>query len=166
MTNSTSIVEVDTQSDSHSLERHEDSIIRRAITILEQRLFDRDPALGSPAAVKPYLRLKLTAEEDEVFAVLFLDAGHRILAFEVIFHGTIDQACVYPRPVIKRVLFHNAAAVILAHNNPSGRCQPSEADHTLTRRLNAALALMDVRVLDHIIVGQGEPFSFAEAGLL
>ena len=103
-------------------------------------------------------------EPHELFACLFLDAKHRALAFEVLFHGTIDGASVYPRQVVKRALAQNAAAVILTHNHPSGVAEPSQADRQLTRRLTDALALIDVRVLDHFIVGDGEPLSMAEHG--
>ncbi|MCY1425563.1 hypothetical protein D9M71_413530 [compost metagenome] len=99
-----------------------------------------------------------------MFACLFLDTRHRVLAFEVLFHGSIDGASVYPRQVVKRALAHNAAALILTHNHPSGVAEPSQADRLLTQRLKDALALVDVRVLDHFIVGDGEPLSMAERG--
>jgi DNA repair protein RadC len=101
-----------------------------------------------------------------VFAVLFLDAQHRMLAMEEMFRGTLTQSSVYPREVVKRALHHQASAVVLAHNHPSGSVQPSRADEMLTHTLKAALALVDVRVLDHIIVSQGESLSMAEQGLL
>ena len=124
----------------------------------------RDSALESPQAVRDYLKARLRHEPHELFACLFLDAKHRALAFEVLFHGTIDGASVYPRQVVKRALAQNAAAVILTHNHPSGVAEPSQADRQLTRRLTDALALIDVRVLDHFIVGDGEPLSMAEHG--
>ncbi|MCY1404001.1 hypothetical protein D9M71_191980 [compost metagenome] len=99
-----------------------------------------------------------------MFACLFLDSRHRVLAFEVLFHGSIDGASVYPRQVVKRALAHNAAALILTHNHPSGVAEPSQADRALTQRMKDALALVDVRVLDHFIVGDGEPLSMAEHG--
>lgn len=124
----------------------------------------RDSALESPQAVRDYLKARLRHEPHEVFACLFLDAKHRVLAFEALFHGSIDNASVYPRQVVKRALAHNAAALILTHNHPSGVAEPSQADRQLTRRLTDALALVDVRVLDHFIVGDGEPLSMMESG--
>ncbi|WP_421682692.1 DNA repair protein RadC [Stutzerimonas urumqiensis] len=126
----------------------------------------RDSALESPQAVRDYLTARLRHEPHELFACLFLDAKHRVLAFEVLFHGTIDGASVYPRQVVKRALAHNAAALILAHNHPSGVAEPSQADRALTLRLKDALALVDVRVLDHFVVGDGAPLSMAERGLM
>jgi DNA repair protein RadC len=126
----------------------------------------RDSALESPQAVRDYLKTLLRHEPHEVFGCLFLDAKHRVLAFEALFHGSIDSASVYPRQVVKRSLFHNAAALILTHNHPSGVAEPSQADRDLTQRLKEALALIDVRVLDHFIVGDGEPLSMAEYGWL
>ena len=126
----------------------------------------RDSALESPQQVRDYLKARLRHEPHEVFGCLFLDTRHRVLAFEALFHGTIDGASVYPRQVVKRALAHNAAAVILTHNHPSGVAEPSQADRLLTTRLKDALALVDVRVLDHFIVGDGEPLSMAEYGWL
>jgi len=127
---------------------------------------DRGPALESPQAVRDFLKARLRHEPHEVFACLFMDNRHRMLAFEVLFHGSIDSASVYPRQIVKRALAHNAAALILAHNHPSGICEPSHSDRLLTRRIIEALALIDVRVLDHFIVGDGAPQSMAELGLL
>ncbi|WP_462380586.1 RadC family protein [Pseudomonas sp. Marseille-QA0892] len=124
----------------------------------------RDSALESPQAVRDYLKAQLRHEPHEVFGCLFLDSKHRVLAFEVLFRGTIDSASVYPRQVVKRALSHNAAALILTHNHPSGVSEPSQADRVLTQRLKDALGLIDVRVLDHFIVGDGEPLSMAELG--
>lgn len=124
----------------------------------------RDSALESPQAVRDYLKAQLRHEPHEVFGCLFLDAKHRVLAFEVLFRGSIDSASVYPRQVVKRALANNAAAVILTHNHPSGVSEPSQADRVLTQRLKDALALVEVRVLDHFIVGDGEPLSMAELG--
>lgn len=124
----------------------------------------RDSALESPQAVRDYLKAQLRHEPHEVFGCLFLDAKHRALAFEVLFRGSIDSASVYPRQVVKRALANNAAAVILTHNHPSGVSEPSQADRVLTQRLKDALALVEVRVLDHFIVGDGEPLSMAELG--
>ena len=117
-------------------------------------------------AVRDYLKALLRHEPHEVFGCLFLDAKHRVLAFEALFHGSIDSASVYPRQVVKRALAHNAAALILTHNHPSGVAEPSQADRVLTRRLKDALELVEVRVLDHFIVGDGEPLSMAEYGWL
>jgi len=124
----------------------------------------RESALESPQAVRDFLKAKLRHELHEVFACLFLDTKHRVLAFEVLFYGTIDGASVYPRQVVKRALANNAAALILTHNHPSGVAEPSQADKILTERLKEALALVDVRVLDHFIVGDGEPLSMVENG--
>lgn len=126
----------------------------------------RCSALESPQAVRDYLKACLRHEPHEVFACLFLDTKHRVLAFETLFYGSIDGATVYPRQVVKRALAHNAAALILTHNHPSGVPDPSEADRQLTQRLKAALALIEVRVLDHFVVGEGEPVSLAELGWL
>ncbi|APQ12688.1 hypothetical protein NS274_14905 [Pseudomonas oryzihabitans] len=126
----------------------------------------RDSALESPQQVRDYLKARLRHEPHEIFGCLFLDTRHRVLAFEALFHGTIDGASVYPRQVVKRALAHNAAAVILTHNHPSGVAEPSQADRLLTTRLKEALGFVDVRVLDHFIVGDGEPLSMAEYGWL
>jgi DNA repair protein RadC len=122
--------------------------------------------LSSPAAVKDYLRLNLQHRPVEVFMGLFLDAQNHVIASEELFSGTLTQTSVFPREVVRRALFHNAAGVIFAHNHPSGVAEPSHADETLTRALAQALALVDVRVLDHLIVGRGTALSFAERGLL
>ncbi len=124
----------------------------------------RESALESPQVVRDYLKAQLRHQKHEVFACLFLDTKHRVLAFEVLFYGTIDGASVYPRQVVKRALANNAAALILTHNHPSGISEPSQADKILTERLKEALALVDVRVLDHFIVGDGEPLSMVENG--
>lgn len=126
----------------------------------------RGNALNSPRAVRDYLQLLLGARQQEVFLVLFLDTQHRVIASEELFHGTLSQTSVYPREVVKRALAHNAAAVILAHNHPSGVAEPSQSDQLLTDALKQALNLVDVRVLDHFIVGAGTILSFAEKGLL
>ena len=126
----------------------------------------RGDALNSPRAVRDYLQLLLGARQQEVFLVLFLDTQHRVIASEELFHGTLSQTSVYPREVVKRALAHNAAAVILAHNHPSGVAEPSQSDQLLTDALKQALNLVDVRVLDHFIVGTGTILSFAEKGLL
>jgi DNA repair protein RadC len=144
----------------------ENQLIDKAMQILDHRLFAHGPRFTSPEAVAHYLKLQLVAQAHEVFAMVFFDAQHRVLAFEVLFHGSIDGASVHPRQVIKRSLVHNAAAAILVHNHPSGCTEPSQADRVLTARLKEALALIDVRVLDHFIVGEGRPLSFAECGWL
>jgi len=122
--------------------------------------------LTSPGAVRDYLRLILRDREYEVFCAVFLDAQHRVLAVEELFRGTLTQTSVYPREIVKRALAHNAAALVVAHNHPSGVAEPSQADHLLTRRLAEALALVDVRVLDHFIVAGPAALSFREAGHL
>ena len=122
--------------------------------------------MESPAAVRDYLRLKLVAEPNEILAVVFLNSQHQVLAFEPLFKGTVDQTPVYPRVLVQRALALNASALILAHQHPSGKTEPSAADRAITERLTSALATIDVRVLDHFIVGKGSPYSFAEAGLL
>ena len=126
----------------------------------------RGDILTSPADTRRYLTARLRGHPQEVFACLFLDSRHRVIACEDLFHGTIDGASVHPREVVRRCLQHNAAAVILAHNHPSGVAEPSDADRRLTRRLRDALALIDVRVLDHLVIGDGEAMSFAERGLI
>jgi len=137
-------------------------LARRA---LKEEISSRD-ALTSPRAVRDYLRLALAGREQEVFMVLLLDAQHRVIASEELFRGTLTQTSVYPREVVKCALKHNAAAVIFAHNHPSGVAEPSHADEILTRSLKTALALVDIQVLDHFIVAGTRTLSFAERGLL
>lgn len=139
------------------------AVLEMARRHLAERL-RRDSVLESPRAVRDYLKAMLRHEPHEVFACLFLDSKHRVLAFEPLFHGSIDNTSVYPRQVVKRALAHNAAALILCHNHPSGVAEPSQADHVLTKRLKTALEFVDVRVLDHFIVGEGEPLSMMERG--
>ena len=127
---------------------------------------DRGDAFTSPALTRRFLQARLRAYHHEGFACLFLDNQNRLIRFEELFNGTIDGASVYPREVVKRVLAVNAAAVIFAHNHPSGVAEPSHADRSITQRLQSALELVDVRVLDHFIVGDGEVVSMAERGLL
>lgn len=124
------------------------------------------PVFDSPARVKDYVALHLGGRSQEVFAVLFLDGQHRLIVLQELFHGTLTQTSVYPREVVKAALAHNAAAVILAHNHPSGVAEPSRADESLTQVLRDALALVDVRVLDHLVVGRGQVVSLAERGML
>jgi DNA repair protein RadC len=121
-------------------------------------------AMEDPTSVRRYLKSKLRHEKHELFGCLFLDTKHKPLGFEILFRGTISSVAVYPREVVKRAIANNAAAVILTHNHPSGNTTPSEADRMLTQRLKASLALVDVRVLDHIIIGEGEPLSMMEYG--
>ncbi len=141
------------------------AVLELARRALAQRLRERD-LFDSPQAVKHYLQLQLAAKGHEVFAVLFLDSQHRLIAMEEMFRGTLTQTSVYPREVVLHALRHQAAAVVLAHNHPSGSVQASPADLALTQTLRSALALVDVRVLDHIIVAPGASLSMAEQGLL
>lgn len=131
----------------------------------EAGIVDR-PLLSDTRAVRHYLQHKLAAHEREVFACLFLDARHRLLGFENLFLGSVDRASVHPREVLKRALAHNAAAVVLAHNHPSGHPEPSPSDLRLTEELRQLLAQIDVRVIDHVVVGHGATVSLAERGLL
>jgi DNA repair protein RadC len=128
--------------------------------------FRNADALTSPQSVREYLRISLMGRGHEVFMVLFLDAQHRLIEAEEMFRGTLTQTSVYPREVVKRSLYFNAAAVIFAHNHPSGVAQPSQADELLTRSLREALALVDIKVLDHFVIGGNAVMSFAERGLL
>jgi DNA repair protein RadC len=141
------------------------AVLELARRALAQQLKERE-VFSSPDAVKHYLQLHLAAKAHEVFAVLFLDAQNRLLAMEELFRGTLTQTSVYPREVVLRALHRQAAAVVLAHNHPSGTVQPSRADEALTQTLKAALALVDVRVLDHVIVAPGQALSMAERGWL
>ncbi len=141
------------------------AVMEMARRALNEKLAQTD-ALSSPQAVRDYLRLTLSRLPHEVFAVVFLTAQHRVIAVEEMFRGSLTQTSVYPREIVKRAIHHNAGAVILAHNHPSGEAQPSAADRALTRSLADALSLIDVRVLDHFIVAPGASLSFAEQGLL
>ncbi|MBK6470323.1 MAG: DNA repair protein RadC [Betaproteobacteria bacterium] len=141
------------------------AIVEQALQLLAAEVREAD-ALSSPAVVKDYLRLKLGGRPHEVFAVVFLDTQNRVIAIEELFRGTLSQTSVYPREVVKEALARNAAAVILAHNHPSGSAEPSRADEHLTSTLRQALALVDVRVLDHMVVTRTSVTSFAERGLL
>ena len=137
-------------------------LARRAMgeQLRERTVFD------SPDTVKQYLQLHIGSRPHEVFAVVFLDVQHRLIALEELFRGTLTQTSVYPREVVTRAIHHQAAAVVLSHNHPSGSIEPSRADESLTQTLRAELALVDVRVLDHVIVSHGQSFSMAEKGLL
>lgn len=144
---------------------HDNSVIQNALDILESRIQLPTAYIKSPSDTRNFLRLKLSELEHEVFAVVFLNNRHGVIAYEEMFTGTIDGAAVYPREVVKAALRHNAAAVIFAHNHPSGVTIPSESDKNLTTRLKSALTFVDVRVLDHLIVGH-DTTSFAELGIL
>ena len=140
-------------------------VLELARRAMGQQLRER-AVFATPEAVKHYLQLHLAAKAHEVFAVLFLDVQNRLLAMEEMFRGTLTQTSVYPREVVLRALHHQASAVVLAHNHPSGTVQPSRADEHLTQTLKSALGLIDVRVLDHVIVAPGQALSMAERGLL
>jgi len=141
------------------------AVLELARRAMAERLKER-AVFDSPEAVKQYLQLHIGSRAYEVFAVLFLDAQHRLIVLEELFRGTLTQTSVYPREVVTRALQNHAAAVVLSHNHPSGSIEPSRADETLTQTLSAALSLIDVRVLDHVIVSAGQAFSMAEKGLL
>lgn len=143
----------------------DDKIVEQALQILASRL-KFGAALTSPGAVRDYLRLSLGSREHEVFVCIWLDAQHRVIGLEEPFRGTLTQTSVYPREIVKSALAYNAAAVIFAHNHPSGVAQPSQADELLTRNLKEALSLVEVKVLDHFIVAGTQAISFAERGLL
>ena len=148
-------------------EQRDDEILSLARDILMRQLGqDKGSALTSPGAVRDYLRLTLGTLEHEEFWVIWLDAQHRVMAAQQMFRGTLTQTSVYPREVAKAALHANAAACIFAHNHPSGVAHPSQADEMITRQLREALALLDVRVLDHFIVAGIQTLSFAERGLL
>lgn len=133
---------------------------------LSEELTQNPINLNNPKDVRDYLKLLLGGRQQEVFVVLFVDIQHRLIAAEELFHGSLKETSVYPREVVKRVLIHNAASVMLAHNHPSGVAEPSNADRVITNVLKQALALVDVRVLDHFIVGDESVLSFAERGLI
>jgi DNA repair protein RadC len=144
---------------------NDDTLITQALAILARRIRVTD-TLAAPSAVRNYLRLLLADREHEVFVVVLLDAQHRVLAAEELFRGTLTQTSVYPREVVKAALAANAASAIFAHNHPSGCSEPSRADELLTQTLKSALALVDVKVIDHFVVAGAEAISFAERGLL
>lgn len=143
-----------------------EEVISAAKHIMESMMAQRDVLLTSPELVRQYLMTRLGRAEREIFCVMFLDTQNRLIATEDLFMGTIDGAAVYPREVLKAALKHNAAAVLLAHNHPSGVVEPSQADQRITQRLQTALEFVDVRVLDHFVVSGTEYSSFAERGLL
>lgn len=144
----------------------EDLIIANAVAILRNRLRKPGATMSSPADVKAFLTLHLAELKHEEFGVMMLDGQHRLIRLDMLFRGTLTQTSVYPREVLHECLEAGAAAVILTHNHPSGAPEPSRADEQITQALKAALALVDVRVLDHIVVGGTEAVSFAERGLL
>lgn len=148
----------------NKLKDEEKAILNQAASILETR-YIREETFYNADATKAFLSCKLNQYDKEVFSMLMLDNQHRLIQYKELFFGTIDGAAVYPREVVKLVLEYNAAAVIFAHNHPSGIPEPSTADKQITARLKQALALVDVRVLDHVIVGEST-YSFAEAGLI
>jgi len=140
-------------------------VLSWAESILEER-FQRSNFLTSPTLTRDYLKLKFADKEREVFGVIYMDSQHGILNFDELFQGTIDAASVYPREVVKAALAHNAAAVILTHNHPSGTPEPSTADENITKRIISELETVDIRVLDHLVVGGTDIVSFAERGLI
>lgn len=145
----------------------DNEIIEQARAIFEKRAnYKRGTVFSSPENVRTYLQTRYEGAEAERFDVIFLDNRHGLIAAESLFTGTIDSAAVYPREVVKAALRHNAAALVLAHNHPSGVAEPSDTDVRLTRKLVDALSLVDVRVLDHIVVGNGTTTSLAERGLM
>lgn len=148
-----------------SQECSDDATIGIALEILDRRM-RTGSALTSPGAVRDFLTLTLSGKEHEIFIAVFLDAQHRVLVVDEMFRGTLTQTSVYPREVVKAALKANAAAVIFAHNHPSGVAQPSQADELLTRNLKDALGLVDVKVLDHFVIAGRSALSFAERGLL
>lgn len=141
------------------------SIIARALSILTARV-KRGPLMQAPADLKAYLCLRAAGLECEVFGVVFLDSMHRVICHEDMFRGTVNQTSVYPREIVRAALAHNAAAVVLTHNHPSGMPEPSRADEYMTATVKSALLLVDVRVLDHVVTAGGSAVSFAERGLL
>ena len=143
----------------------EDRLIYDALDILQKRFQDRT-VLDSPESVRDYLTVWLTEREQECFVALFLDTRHQVLGMKTMFRGTLDGATVYPREVVKEALRYNAGAVIFCHNHPSGVTEPSLADQAITRRLKEALGTIDIRVLDHFIVGGGDCVSMAERGMI
>ncbi len=147
------------------VEVSDEEVVAAALRIVASRLLHSSP-LMSPRHSREYVSLRFSGLEYEVFSCLYLDNRHRVIAFEELFRGTIDGSIVHPREVVKQALVHNAAAVIFAHNHPSGVAEPSTADELITQRLKHSLALVDIQVLDHLVVGGGVVESFAERGLL
>lgn len=144
-----------------------DQIIATALKCLEERMsYAAGEKLSSSIAVKNYLRLQLAQEKNEIFAAIFMDNGHRLLAFEKLFCGTVNEAVVYPRIMVQKAIQHNASRVIVAHNHPSGVAEPSAADKKVTEELKNILRIVDVKLLDHIVVTTQETYSFAENDLM
>jgi len=168
MTNQLSLFNDDPDDDGRrpALSRTDRTLVAKAIRCLEAVYLTKTDALTSPQDTRDYLKLRLYGLPYEIFACLFLDNRHRVIRYEELFKGTIDGASVHPREVVRRVIETTAAAVIFAHNHPSGVAEPSQADLRITQTLKNALALIDVRVLDHMIVGDGAITSLAERGLL
>jgi DNA repair protein RadC len=151
---------------STSRTKRQSALIRGALRVLEQELREYGPALNGPEAVRSYLRLRLGNKEREQFLCLFLDAQNQLIDARTMFEGTLTQTTVHPREVVRAALQLNAASLIVAHNHPSGSCVPTVADRALTAILIQALALIDVRLLDHFVVGRNEILSFAQEGIL
>jgi DNA repair protein RadC len=151
---------------SEVLSAYESKLVARALRVMEKSLVSREVTMSSPEAVRQYLSLRMFALEHEVFVLLMLDARNRLIEARELFRGTLSQTVVYPREVVKAALISNAAAVILAHNHPSGLAEPSQADRMLTDALKRALGTVDVPVLDHLVVAGRTSYSFAEHGLL
>ena len=143
-----------------------EALVREAISYLESQLRKPGEALTSPETTRCYLRTRLLNRRYEHFAAIFLDTRNRIIAYRELFHGTIDTAHVHPRVIVKQALDDHAAALIVAHNHPSGVAEPSQADLAITRRIRDALSLMDIRLLDHFIIGESEVVSLAERGMV
>lgn len=160
------IVSQRTVSDCVAAYGSEAAVVTAALEIMTRRSVRPEKGINSPAAVRDYLRLLLSQQPREVFMGIFLDSQNRVIATEELFAGTLTQTSVYPREVVKMALHHNAGAVIFAHNHPSGVAEPSRSDEALTQALKSALALVDVRVLDHFVIGGAAIISFAERGLI
>ena len=156
----------ETQPEYHTNPTSDDALIQTCLKILESRIRKPETYIKNPEDTKNYLKLELSEKEHEVFAVLFLDSQHGVIAYEEMFQGTIDEASVYPREIIKKALKFNAAALIIAHNHPSGNPESSDADITITNRIKDAANLLEIRLLDHIIVGGVDTISLAEQGYL
>ena len=139
------------------------SVVALALKVLSAR-FRRGRTLNAPQDIQQFLRLKLTGRRNEVFGIIYLDTRHRIIAIEDLFQGTVDGAAVYPRVVVQKALDYNAAAIVFYHPHPSGNAEPSEADRSITLKLGRALALVDIRLIDHLIVTDGAFVSLAERG--
>ena len=152
--------------DSNSRTRRQEATVRSALRILEQTMQEYGVSFDSPAVTRDYLRLRLAHEEREVFACLFMNSQNKLIEYSAMFFGTLTQTAVYPREVLRKALRLNAGAIIIAHNHPGGKAAPSQGDKFLTKALSEAVALIDVRLLDHMIISNSETFSFAEHGLL